>query len=331
MTEFVLVSANDIHISDNGPRGRIDDFKGAVLDKLTQMSMACSKLNADAAIITGDLYNLKNPAKNTHALNIDLIRVFKTFPCPIYMIEGNHDLTGNNLDSLKDQPLGVLFADGTLRQLRHETIKKNDQEVSLVGVPYIENLDLTTLNLPSNENYAAQICIMHLYAGIKAGMLYRERLYGYDELAKLPADIFVLGHYHVDQGIYEDSGKYFMNIGSLSRGTQTEEDIEHHPQIGLIKIAIEDGKKPEFVLRSIKLRIKPAGEIFNMAKKAEEKREKEEIQVFVEKLAAEAAKGPVDKTKSIEDIITSMDMAKIIRDRVMHFIQEAQGVQHHED
>lgn len=331
MTEFTLITANDIHVSDNGPRGRIDDFKAAIFDKLTQMAMACSKLKADAALITGDLYNLKNPAKNTHTLNIELIRIFKKFPCPIYMVEGNHDLTGNNLESLKDQPLGVLFADGTLRQLRHEILKKDDREISLVGIPYTENLDLTTLELPPKQPHIAQICVMHLYAGIKAGMLYRERLYGYDELAKLPADIFVLGHYHVDQGIYEEGGKYFMNIGSLSRGTQTEEDINHHPQIGLIKISMEDGKPPEFVLRSIKLKIKPASEIFNMVKKEEEKREKEEIQLFVEKLAAEASKGPVDKSKTIEDIIASMDMAKVIRDRVMHFIQEAQGVQHHED
>jgi DNA repair exonuclease SbcCD nuclease subunit len=326
MTEFVLISANDIHISDNGPRGRIDDFKTVILDKLTQMSMACSKLNADAAIITGDLYNLKNPAKNSHTLNNDLISVFKEFPCPIYMVEGNHDLTGNNLDSLKDQPLGVLFADKTLIQLRHKVLKKNDQEISLIGIPYTENLDLNGLKFPvKSKNCVAQICVMHLYAGMKAGMLYRERLYGYDELAKLPVDIFVLGHYHVDQGIYQDPhGKYFMNIGSLSRGTLSEEDIAHHPQIGLIKITIEDGKKPEFTLRSIKLKVKPANEIFDLAKKEEEKREKEEIQIFVEKLASEAVKSTAESSKTIDDVIDSMDLAKIVRDRVMHFIAEAQ-------
>jgi len=325
MTEFVFISTSDIHISDNGPRNRIDDFKGAILDKLSQMSMACSKLGATGAIIAGDLYNLKNPAKNSHTLNTDLVTVFKTFPCPIYMIEGNHDLTGNNLDSLKSQPLGTLFADKTLIQLRNETIEKNGMKVSLVGVPYTENLDLDSLKFPpKSEKCIARIGVMHLYTGIKSGMLFQERLYGYEDLAKLPIDIFVLGHYHIDQGIYTEDGKHFINIGSMSRGTLSEEDIAHHPQIGLIKITVEEGQKPEFTLRSIKLKIKPAGEVFDLTKKEEEKREKEEIQIFVEKLASEAVKSSIESSKSIDAVIDAMDIAKIVRDRVMHFIQEAQ-------
>ena len=77
MTEFTIITVNDIHISDNGPRSRIDDFKEAVLGKLNQMCMACNKLNADAAIIAGDLFNLKNPARNSHNLNQELIKIFK--------------------------------------------------------------------------------------------------------------------------------------------------------------------------------------------------------------------------------------------------------------
>ena len=136
LTEFIIITANDIHISDNGPRSRIDNFKETVLNKIDQMGMVCRKLNADAAIIAGDLYNLKNPVKNSHNLNRELIKTFKKFPCPIYMIEGNHDLSENRLESIETQPLGVLFADNTLIQLRDETIEKNGVKISLIGVPY---------------------------------------------------------------------------------------------------------------------------------------------------------------------------------------------------
>lgn len=63
MTEFLFITASDIHISDSNPRSRIDNFKESIFEKIKQMRMACNKLGADGAIIAGDLYNIKNPAK----------------------------------------------------------------------------------------------------------------------------------------------------------------------------------------------------------------------------------------------------------------------------
>ena len=190
MTDFILITASDIHISDNGPRSRIDDFKATVLGKISQIRMAANKLNADAVLIAGDLFNLKNPSRNSHALNRELIEEFKQIKATIYMIEGNHDLTANRLDSLDEQPLGVLFADGTLNQLRNKVIEKNGVRVSLVGIPYQDKMDLSTIEMPSRTSQfpegmicAAQICLMHIYAAPTQGMLFKERIYGYKELA----------------------------------------------------------------------------------------------------------------------------------------------------
>jgi len=320
MTDFVFITANDIHISDNGPRSRIDDFKKTMLNKIAQMRTACNKLNADAAIIAGDLYNLKNPARNSHRLNQELINEFRQFDCPVYMIEGNHDLTADRLESLKQQPLGVLFADRTLIQLRHEIIEKNGKRVSIVGVPYTENLDLTTLDIPKKEDFISQICVMHLYASLKPGFLYRERLYGYNELSQMSPDIFVLGHYHADQGIYEENNKYFINIGSMCRGVLSEDSLDHRPQIAYIKISVDDNKV-SYQLQPIKLKIKPYHEIFDLEKRKEEIKEAKEIESFVEKLVSETVEK--SKDKSIENLISKLDITQAVRDKVIHFIQEA--------
>jgi len=322
MPEFIIITANDIHISDNGPRSRMDNFKTTMLGKIDQMGMACRKLNADAAIIAGDLFNLKNPVKNSHNLNIELIEVFKKFPCPIYMIEGNHDITSNQIESIPNQPLGVLFADGTLIRLRNSIIEKEGVKISLVGVPFTENPDLSTLNLPEKGDCISQICALHLYASLKSSMLFSNKIYGYDEIGELSPDIFVLGHYHIDQGIYKKNNKYFINIGSMSRGAISEDDILHHPQIGLIKISVEDNK-PTYLVRPIRLRIKPAQEIFNIEKKRKEILENEEIKKFVERLASETVVNASDKTKTIDDLIDSIEMVETVRKRVLHFIHEA--------
>jgi len=325
-TDFIFITANDIHISDDPPRARTDDFKATILDKISQMGQACSKLKADAVIIAGDLFNNKKPVRNSHRMNRDLVEVFNKFPCPIFMIEGNHDLTANRLDSVPDQPLGVLFADKTLIQLRHEVIEKDGHKVSIVGVPFDENLEPKTLILPPKGDAASQICVLHLYAGLKAGRLFKERLYGYDELSVLNPDIFVIGHYHIDQGIYEHQGKYFVNIGSMSRGTLSEEDIVHSPQIGIIKISVDDLGNPSYMVRAVKLRVKPASEIFDLVKKEEEKKENTAIEAFVDKLASEAAVAIInakDENKSIDDFIESMDIARQVKNKVLGFIREA--------
>jgi len=321
-TEFVFITANDIHISDNNPRSRIDDFKTTILNKLSQMGMACNKLNADGAIIAGDLFNIKNPTKNSHKQNKELVKVFNDFKCPIFMIEGNHDLTGGRLDSLEEQPLGVLFEDNTLRQLRHEVIEKNGVKISLVGIPYSEDIELSKLNIPKKEDCVTQICAMHLYSSLKGGYLFDERIYGYDELAELSPDIFVLGHYHLDQGIHKESDKYFINIGSLSRGTIAEENINHHPQIGFIKINVKDNK-PTYSIRSLRLNIKPVEEVFDLEKKREIEKEKKEIESFVEKLASETSAEDIKNSDTIDSLIDKMNITKEIKDRVLNLIQEA--------
>ena len=326
MANFTFITASDIHISDTNPRSRIDNFKESILDKISQMAMACNKLGADGFILAGDLYNIKNPARNSHRLNQELIAAFQQFNCPVYMIEGNHDLTGNNLESLESQPLGVLFRDKTLIQLRHEILEKDGAKISLVGVPYTDDPDLEHLDIPPKDDCIAQICAMHIYASPTPGMLFSERIYGYRDFEHLSPDIFVFGHYHIDQGITEENDKCYVNIGAVSRGTLSEDSINHNPKIGLLKISNDDGEV-SVNAQPLKLKVKPVSEVFDMEKKKEEQEEKKEIEAFVEKLVSDSSNVMDDKDGKIEDIIggmvDKMDVAEAIRNKVMGFIEEA--------
>jgi len=319
MPDFIFITANDIHISDNGPRSRTDDFKKTVLGKIGQIGLAANKLNADATLISGDLFNLKNPAKNSHNLNRELIREFKKFNKPRYMIEGNHDLTSNQLESLEKQPLGVLFEDETLIQLRETFIEKEGVKISLVGIPFQEGLNPTELTLPDRQGAVARICLLHIYASLTPGMLFKERIYGYKEFSHLDADIFVIGHYHIDQGIEEVDGKYFVNLGSVTRGTLSDEDVEHKPKIGFIKISVKDDI-PKYTLQSINLKVCPVDEVFDLKKREEEQKEASEIEAFVNKLMSDSF---VASKKNYEQILIDMEMAKAVKDKVLHFLQEA--------
>jgi exonuclease SbcD len=324
MEEITLLTAGDIHISDTNPHSRIDDFRETIFDKLEQLKKAANKLKVDAVLLTGDLYNLKNPVKNSHDLNRELITLFKEFKCPVYTIPGNHDLTADDLDTLSLQPISVLFASGTVINLAKEPVvlSKKGLKVSLVGIPYQKQPRLDRASFPDKGDAHAQICVMHLYAGPKPGKMHKERLYGYGELAVLGADVYVLGHYHFDQGIQWENKQCFLNLGSISRGTLTDERVDHQPKFGFIKISHEN-EEIKIEADSIPLKIKPAAEVFDLKKREEEQKEGLEIEKYVEHLVAEASSD--SKAPSIEDQMKKMNIEKIVMDIVLDLIREVRA------
>lgn len=239
------------------------------------------------------------------------------------MIEGNHDLTSNNLISLDEQPLGVLFADNTLVQLRNENVKKDNKTVSIVGIPYQDNLEPSDLEIPDKNDAVAQICALHTYSSPTPGMLFKDKIHGYKDFVDLGPDIFVFGHYHIDQGVQNIDNKWFVNLGSISRGTLRDEDIDHQPQIGFIKISVSDDNEISYNIQPIKLKVKPAAEIFDLEKRAEEKKEAEEIEIFVDKLVSEAVSENIANDKEIEEIVNNLEAAKDVKERVMSFLEAA--------
>lgn len=315
--EFKIITATDIHISDHGPRSRVDDYKKSLLEKIAQMRMACNKLSVDAAVIAGDLFDLKNPTRNSHGLVQDLIQMFRGFDCPVYMIEGNHDLRDNRLETINEQPLGVLFKSGSLIRLREEVLEKEKKKVSLVGIPFEEDLKLSNLKIPSKKGCVAQVCAMHIYSGPKPGDIFSERIYGYNELLNLGPDVFVLGHYHLDQGITVEDKVHFINVGSISRGSLSYENTKHEPKIALITIQ-GDGS---ITTSAIRLKVKASSEVFDLEKRDEEKEESKEIEAFVEKLSTESVE--TNKEKDFSSNIEKMDLTKEVREKTLSFIQEA--------
>lgn len=318
MANFTFITANDIHITDNNPRSRIDDFCESVLKKIDQMRVTCEELNADAMLIAGDLFHFKAPMKNSHKMVRELTHVFKMFPCPIYMIEGNHDISENRIESLEKQPLGVLYESGVLLPLRNKYIEKEGEKVSLVGIPYGEDFEPSSFSIPDKNGAISQICLLHIYSSPTPGMLFKTRIYGYDELPVGP-DFYVIGHYHIDQGIEERNGRYFINLGSISRGVLSEDTIDHHPKIGVIQIS--NGKKSA---RSIELKVKPVETIFNLRKREEEHKEQKKMEEFIEALVSESE---IETSgKSIDEVIKNTKVSQNIKEKVLYFIQEAATV-----
>lgn len=97
-------------------------------------------------------------------------------------------------------------------------------------------------------------------------------------------DAYVFGHYHKDQGIVDHLGVKFVNLGAVSRGALTFENLERKPKISLIKcnsqgISIEEHVVPHM----------DAAQVFDLDLKKRLDKERRSLNEFISQLRENAA------------------------------------------
>ncbi len=91
--------------------------------------------------------------------------VHAAYPCETWCIEGNHDIKHNNLDTLEEQPLGVLFESGIFKHLRDTVFEDGPLKVRVVGVPYSPFRTLEELRSITKGSEDYLVAIVHSLAG----------------------------------------------------------------------------------------------------------------------------------------------------------------------
>ncbi len=320
-----FLTFTDVHISSTNPQSRIGDYQADIFNKLQQIKLAGEKLKVDFFVFGGDLFNLKAPMRTPHEINTKLINLFLSFPAPVYATEGNHDLRADSYDTFHEQPLSVMYASKALVQARNIQIEINGMKVGIRSFPFQETPDLANLPMPPADNNI-NICILHLYSSPEGGSLHHTKIYSYEEISVLNDDIFVLGHYHADQGIQtfnrKNKQQIYVNVGSLCRGSISEEDIKREPKIGYVKVTIEDDKPPTYQTQPIKLKVRPASEVFNIEAKEEEQHRTVEISKFVTELSQNNIESETEGDV-IKKEVSNMKIEDRVMKKVLEFIAEA--------
>ena len=231
---------------------------------------------------------------------------------------------GNSYVNFDEQPLHVLYQSGTLTQLRNEEIVKGDLKVELRAFPFEENPDFGNMPKPSDD-VDCSACIMHVYSTPEGGYLFKQRLYSYEEIGVLGDDIYLMGHYHLDQGVkvVNNIGKdqHFINVGALSRGALSEDNIKRSPKICLVTIQKDQGEV-SIKTQQIRLKVKPAEEIFDLEKKEREKEKIKEAEEFVDKLKENISEDNSEKA-TIESEVSKLDVEKKVLKKVNSLLSEA--------
>ena len=323
MNKLKFITFTDVHISSVNPSSRKGSYENDIFEKLEQIRDMGKDKKVDFFICGGDLFNLKAPMRNPHGLNSKMINLFKSFPAPIYMTEGNHDLRNDSYETFNDQPLNVIYASDALIQARNIKKTVNGITYRIRSIPFQEEPDLNAIDQATGD-VDVSIFILHIYATHDGGVLFKTKLFSYNEIAKLNDDIFVLGHYHIDQGIQviseNNKDQHFINVGALSRGSLSESDVNRNPNISYVEVFKKEDKV-SIITSVVPLKVKTTDEIFDLVVHEREKKEQKEAQEFVSKLQTEVINVP--KEDQITDEINLLNLDKKVLDKVNYFLEEA--------
>lgn len=313
MSEIRLITSSDCHVSDQNPGFRKDIYRDAILDKLVWQGEFARRFDSDAVIRAGDLFHVKEANKTTMATLAKLASIHRGYSCPTFAASGNHDMSRNDPSSISRQPLGVLLKSEVFQPLIDQRFISGSMRVRAIGVDYTVDMDYDGLceKVRKVDGDTFTVAFVHALASMapdeKIQSFFNERIFDYRDLVfEGCPDVYVFGHYHKDQGIQEHNGVKFVNLGAVSRGALTFENLERRPKISSMVfnssgISIEEHEIP----------VQDASKVFDFEKKKVLERERKNIDEFIAKLASDRS-GSGDRT--IDDLMKDFQAADFPQD-----------------
>jgi DNA repair exonuclease SbcCD nuclease subunit len=294
MGEIRFVTSSDEHVSDQQVTGfRKDNFKESILKKLEWQGLHAKKFKANYFLRGGDLFHTKNANRNTHATMSRIALIHRAYPCPTFSLAGNHDMSYNDISTVSRQPLGVLFSTGVFHHLKDETFEDGSMKVRVIGLDYLPGMDSNFIRntlRKKDENYT--IAVVHALAALapeeKIQTFFNEPILDYRDLVfEGCPDVYVFGHYHKDQGIQDHLGVKFVNLGSISRGSLSFENLERKPKISQMRFSSSGIDIEEIIVPHA-----DASEVFDLEKKKKIEKERKNLDEFVAKLRESSSVSP---------------------------------------
>ena len=315
-----LIWRTDIHLSDKQPVSRKDNWKETIFCKIQQVGDLAREHKALAVLDGGDFFDIKSPSRNSHELVREVIDIHKEYPCPVYANVGNHDCVYGDYSFLPQQPLGVLFSSGCFQRLydEHEiTFEKDRVKVRVVGIPYhgVEyDMERFKSIEKGDEDYL--VCIAHVLASEKGGTMFEgEDIVKYSDLTDLAPDVWCFGHWHKNQGITEIAdGKWVVNIGSLSRGSLTQDNLDRIPCMALLEFT-----KEGITLSEIPLVVEDASEVFDIEKRLQEQVREDTMNELVSSIQERLQN---NTGGDLRDSVKSLDIPDVIKERAISYLEK---------
>jgi len=290
LSEFRFVTSSDEHLADLNPGFRKDEYRNAIFRKLEWQGKFAKKFGADALLRGGDFFHVRAANKTTMATLAEAARIHRRYPCRTYALAGNHDMCYGDPDTVAKQPLGVMIESKSFWPLRDEYFIHGSMRVRVIGIEYTPDLDYDGLAsmIQKKDGDTYTIAFVHALAANspekKTEAFFGERIFDYRDLVFQGCpDVYIFGHYHKDQGIQEHLGVQFVNLGAISRGALTFENLNRVPKISSIICSSQGISIEEHIVPH-----DDASEVFDLERKQQLDKERRSIDSFLEKLKMNA-------------------------------------------
>lgn len=311
------ILVGDLHLNDNVPEARIDDFTKTREEKINWILELQKEYENPPIIQTGDIF--ENWRCSHELISWFLEKI--PYPSNIITIPGNHDLPSLNIKNYHKSPLRILFSSSAIHMPAKQVIDENDEiqykrermnweYLNISGFPWgVKPINRKNKAKKGFRNVA--ICHYLVYIGEhewpgivaeKAKTLLR-KLNNYD--------LIVSGHNHKSfvEGL---NGRLLVNPGSIFRAHADQ--FEHFPRVYLYYA------KPNIV-EPVYIPIKPAEEVLTRIHLQKKENKERMSSIFVRKLN-EDYEISISFKKNLQKYFKNNPTGKVIEEKVWEAVEK---------
>lgn len=231
MTKLLFFS--DCHFRNKTPLNRTDDILETALGKM-EFILRFAKEHECILICGGDFWQTPSQPDFVAARVAEL---FEKYKITTYFLIGNHDCIGGNIDSCKDNKLGLFQYYSWFKFLVTNPIETED--VFVEGHDFSRELECPE-HVPCSDikTKKVRVVIIHSMITDDSGVVVdgKSKTVNWCSI-QTAADIVMTGHYHPGFEVKQNAlGTYFVNPGSMVRLEASKIEMERKPKFALIKI-----------------------------------------------------------------------------------------------
>lgn len=238
-----FIYLNDVHIKGVNPGRRKDVYYVAILKKLMEIGQVIKAEKIDFAVIGGDLFDVP---KVSNKLYGQIALLLRSWGVQIFVVPGNHDVYGQNIDTLEHSSLGALSSSGVVKlMIRKDSPyyfqKKSEPNCPLVAITaqeYYNDID-RGINCdyevePCDPRTDIQMLVVH-------GMLVDKGFHpdvAHTVMSNVTtsADVILSSHYHPDNIDKTYNGTRFIKSKSTARLECTKYNVNNKPGYAIIEV-----------------------------------------------------------------------------------------------
>lgn len=255
-----ILFVTDTHLSAKSPRARLDsDIISTFMNKFVEIISVAKERKVEAIFHGGDFFHTPDVSNRVVG---EVAKIINNAGIPFYVTPGNHDIQGQNIESLRFTKLGLLADTGVVELLTRDNVIEFDHNIFVHGQEYYHGIDgentKRDYEVDSVSDKSFNVLIVH-------SMLLKDKFHAevhhtLTKDVKTSANVVLSGHYHNGFDPHRLSDTLFINPGSAFRGDLSA-GSDRIPQ--MLYLEVDEEFTTHYELIPFKV-AKPFNEIFDL-------------------------------------------------------------------